>query len=268
MFDVGPHNGYFTLKAAQLVGPEGLVVAVEASPINYHLVKKQIACNGLSNVRLVLAAAYSVDGETLTLYSQSGADMRNVTTVGNTVVQNWTRKHTGTRVRGTKPQNASRTVSTVTLDALARRLELPRVDHIFATVNGAEMDVLYGAEAIIAAHHPEVSMADRFMQRAATPATPTLRAWLEQRGYRFFRDWDVRLGSHGGYDNGTLFASQRAPFEPKEHTRSEAQQGEVRRSLRMLRVPKKDTPRTRFAHATDGPAGPGGHQDRQQRSRY
>lgn len=210
VFDIGPHNGYFTMRASELVGHRGLVVAIEASLIYYHVVQNMIRCNRLSNVRLIFGAAHSVAGQQLHVYSQGGDDEQNRSTVGNTVFPDWAGKASGRRVPTRQTEN--RTITSVTIDSLVRELKLPRVDHIFATVNGIEMDVLVGGTQIIATHRPEVVLADRFAQRAATSDTPTLYSWLSQHGYRFFRQFDIRLGPHGCNDNRTLFASQRRAF--------------------------------------------------------
>ena len=46
MVDVGANIGYFTVLAAQLVGPGGRVVAVEASPHLCDIVRRNVAMNG------------------------------------------------------------------------------------------------------------------------------------------------------------------------------------------------------------------------------
>ena len=172
VFDIGPHNGYFTMRAAGIVGPSGLVVAIEASLVNYALVEKMIVCNGVSDhVRLIYGAVFSSDDEPLHLFSQDGNDMKNKSTVGNTVHSDWTGKRSGVGTAGFEGatcgwcsltaahafvllhsrqqrvntnETVDRVVTSVTVDALVRRLRLPRVDHIFATVNGIEMDALMG----------------------------------------------------------------------------------------------------------------------------
>lgn len=215
VFDVGPHNGFFTMKAAECVGTTGTVVAVEASVINWHIVNKMMRCNRLSNVQLVFGAAYSEDGKELTLHSQSGADGANISTVGNTVApDHFIGRRSNRTVRTFKTEG--RTVTSMTVDALLQRLDLPRIDHLHCTINGVEMDVLQGAVRAIERHSPEVVVADRFHQHAATAGTPDLRSWLEQHGYHYFRDFDIRLGQHALYDNGTLHASQTRSFDPPD----------------------------------------------------
>ena len=55
--DVGANIGYFTLLAAQRVGPSGKVVAVEAMPSIYQHLATHVAGNSLANARLINEAA-------------------------------------------------------------------------------------------------------------------------------------------------------------------------------------------------------------------
>lgn len=54
--DVGANIGYYSLLASRLVGEEGAVVALEASPDFHRVLLKQVAINGCGNVRAVNAA--------------------------------------------------------------------------------------------------------------------------------------------------------------------------------------------------------------------
>jgi FkbM family methyltransferase len=60
--DVGANTGWFTLLAADAVGPKGRVVAIEASPTNFLRLKENVSNNRLENVRLVNEAAWSSAG--------------------------------------------------------------------------------------------------------------------------------------------------------------------------------------------------------------
>ena len=55
--DVGANIGYFSLLASGLVGQQGSVVAIEASPSIFELLNHNLAINGLKNVRGVNVAA-------------------------------------------------------------------------------------------------------------------------------------------------------------------------------------------------------------------
>jgi FkbM family methyltransferase len=55
--DVGANIGYFALLGSRLVGSDGAVVAIEASPSNFELLRGNLELNRASNVRAVNVAA-------------------------------------------------------------------------------------------------------------------------------------------------------------------------------------------------------------------
>jgi FkbM family methyltransferase len=60
--DVGANIGWFDLVAAPLVGPDGGVVGIEASPAIHRRLVDQISANGLTNVRTVNEAVGAAAG--------------------------------------------------------------------------------------------------------------------------------------------------------------------------------------------------------------
>lgn len=60
--DVGANVGFHTLLAAQLVGPQGTVVAIEAAPWTVELLRANVWRHGAGGVRIVDAAASDVAG--------------------------------------------------------------------------------------------------------------------------------------------------------------------------------------------------------------
>lgn len=61
--DVGANIGYYTLVAAQRVGPEGKVFAFEPDPANFALLQNNVALNRLSQVQVFACALYHQDAE-------------------------------------------------------------------------------------------------------------------------------------------------------------------------------------------------------------
>ena len=59
--DVGANVGYFTLLASRIVGPEGSVVSIEASPSTHAALRKNLETNGATNVRTVNIAAFDCE---------------------------------------------------------------------------------------------------------------------------------------------------------------------------------------------------------------
>ena len=54
--DMGAGNGFYTLELARLVGPEGLVYAVDIQPPMLQMLSRRAAQEGLTNIRLVLGS--------------------------------------------------------------------------------------------------------------------------------------------------------------------------------------------------------------------
>jgi len=55
VLDIGANIGYYTLQFAQLVGPQGKVIAFEPDTKNFGLLKRSVEANGFANVELVNA---------------------------------------------------------------------------------------------------------------------------------------------------------------------------------------------------------------------
>lgn len=125
VLDIGAYVGMFTVKAASLVGATGRVIAIEPSPENYELLVRN--CEGLSNVALVKKAIMSTTGTGRLYYSRSAA--------ANSLVTHW-KRHVE--------------VETTTLDDLVQGLGLDKVDFIKVDAEGAEIDVLKGAQSVLA----------------------------------------------------------------------------------------------------------------------
>ncbi|MEU0689974.1 FkbM family methyltransferase [Streptomyces uncialis] len=72
--DVGANIGYYSLLAAQLVGDEGQVVAIEASPVFHQRLLRNVVLNGHRNVRAINGAVSDAE-EILTFVLASSANM-------------------------------------------------------------------------------------------------------------------------------------------------------------------------------------------------
>jgi len=70
--DVGANIGYYSLRAGRLVGPEGHVIAVEASPATRERMAACLERHDLSNVTVVEAAAGATMGTAEFYFGESG----------------------------------------------------------------------------------------------------------------------------------------------------------------------------------------------------
>ena len=125
VLDIGAYVGMFAVKASRMVGEGGRVIAIEPSPENYELLARN--CLGLENVVLVKKAIMATTGSGLLYYSKSAA--------ANSLITRWKRY-----VK----------VVTITLDDLMEDLGLDKVDIIKVDAEGAELDVLKGAQNVLA----------------------------------------------------------------------------------------------------------------------
>jgi FkbM family methyltransferase len=164
--DVGANVGFFSLLGARLVGPTGAVHAFEAVPECAAALRKNAARNRMDNVTVHAVAVSDHVGEIELLRS----------------------RHPGgatTSVRD-KPHNytGSITVPCVTLDDLVERGVIPPADFVKIDVEGAEPQVLSGAQRLLSARTPVVLCeVDDPTDSGAAAKSDRIRALLGAHGY-------------------------------------------------------------------------------------
>ncbi len=63
VFELGAHQGQVALMLAKIVGPDGLVIAAEASPYNCKIAADNLVLNQVSNITLLNTAVAEKDGK-------------------------------------------------------------------------------------------------------------------------------------------------------------------------------------------------------------
>lgn len=130
-FDLGAHVGYFTILAAQLVGPGGQVWAFEPLPRNVGFLREHLRLNGITNATVVEAGVADFSGTAPFDNSLGGVACRL--------------SHQGTaRVR------------VLSIDALVSGSEVPEPDYLKIDVEGAELSVLRGAHSTLVRARPTI----------------------------------------------------------------------------------------------------------------
>jgi FkbM family methyltransferase len=124
VYDIGANVGYFTLLAAVLAGEMGKVYAFEPLPRNIDFLRKHISLNKLTNVEVIEAAVSDHMGQALFDLGASTA-MGHLSETGGLHVQ------------------------MVSLDQMIENEDLAAPDVMKIDVEGAEHDVLHGAENLI-----------------------------------------------------------------------------------------------------------------------
>ena len=127
VIDIGAHIGRYTITSSKQVGNTGKVVAIEADPDNFQLLKRNIALNNLTNVLPLNYAVFSTRTR-MKLYEQSASAKYNSLML----------------TRAAKTRNYVE-VNADTLDSILKQNEVNRVDWIKIDVEGAEFEVLKGS---------------------------------------------------------------------------------------------------------------------------
>ena len=133
--DVGAHIGKYSIKVAR--NPKVKVIALEPEKFNFSLLKKNVALNGLSNIFPINKGAYSATGKIPFYISGPGEGMHSV------IPQEDAWKEASIEVE--------------TLDNIVNRLPVREpIRLIKIDTEGAESEVLKGAEKILQTHHPKI----------------------------------------------------------------------------------------------------------------
>ncbi len=133
--DVGANIGGLAIAMSRVVGPAGRVHAFEANPFTVPRLKTDLAANNATNVTVVPRAAWSLSGSTIKFYCDDS----------------YYASASGFRCRGDNWKEVEAT--TITLDDYCCDNQLaPRA--IKLDVEGAELEVLRGAEGILDRYSP------------------------------------------------------------------------------------------------------------------
>ena len=136
-FDAGANVGFFAIIAARMLGPTGRVVCFEPLPANARQIEYNAALNGFSNITVSLdALGGSNRSETFRTSAEPTWGM--LTSVG----------------KAPEKSSGSIEVKVRTLDSLCGPGALPYPDLMKIDVEGAEVELLEGAAATIAACRP------------------------------------------------------------------------------------------------------------------
>jgi FkbM family methyltransferase len=171
--DVGAHIGWYSLKAARVLGSKGNVIAVEPNPDTVQKLRDNISASG-ANVIAVQPVACSDSDTVIDLF---GAPRRN------------TRKTSMSRdnaqgKKGGEIANAVYRVRARPLDAIVREIGVSRIDLVKIDVEGAEMLVLKEAKQTLAHYSPILVLEfdEKLLQSMGTNAVE-LNEFLRSQGY-------------------------------------------------------------------------------------
>jgi len=159
-YDLGANIGLFTLLAARAVGPKGRVFSFEPDPNVAARLRRNVSRNGFSNVTISEMGVWSSSGEMNFVAADAGSPDRG----------------TGRFVTASNGESAP--LRCVALDKFVANQPAP--DAIKCDVEGAELEVLRGAEKLIQKSHPWIL--------GEMHSDANARAWqdsLGKFGYKF-----------------------------------------------------------------------------------
>jgi FkbM family methyltransferase len=169
--DVGANVGYFSLIGSRCVGPEGVVVAIEASPRMFELLRRNLWRNRLTNVRAVNVAASDAHGS-LRIYEGPAWNRGQATTVGPNGGS------PGSRVRAMP-------IGEILSEAEVRRARVVKID-----VEGGEPAVVSGLLACLPAMRADleivVEIVPEFLVAQGRSPDALVEAF-QSRGYRTYK---------------------------------------------------------------------------------
>jgi FkbM family methyltransferase len=169
VLDIGASIGAFALPAARRVGSEGIVYAVEASPLNCRLLAQSIARNGLGNVTLLPLGASDTLG--------SAQMLRQAHTNNNALELEGT--------RSAIDLTSHDQVAILPLDLL--RPAMRPVSVLKMDIEGMEYRAARGALALLRADRPTVFLeySPRFQEHLSGVPGAALIGLFHDLGYRF-----------------------------------------------------------------------------------
>ncbi|MDJ0810248.1 MAG: FkbM family methyltransferase [Desulfobacterales bacterium] len=178
VFDIGANIGAFTLPLAQMVGPGGHVVAIEATDFAYQKLVNNIQLNAPLHNRILPVQAQLTDTDNQQSQSKIYASWPLVEDTG-------ARHHLHLGVR-----KETTNAEAVSLDKLVgdRPDLIPggRVHFLKIDVDGNELDVLQGAGQLLSTHRPVIQIEIApYVQNEIPGRLEELLNLIAQHGYRF-----------------------------------------------------------------------------------
>jgi len=134
--DIGANLGYYVLQEARIVGPNGLVIAIEPGIESLDYLRRNVAINGYSNVHIHNVAVGSVDG------------------VGKLYKANDRNLYSLIQREGT--HGSSVDISIVCLDNLLE--EEGRIDYIRMDIEGYEIEAIKGMRLTLKKYKPGMTI--------------------------------------------------------------------------------------------------------------
>jgi len=178
--DIGANIGYYTTLYSSIVGPDGIVVAIEPSPLNYAYLQNNLKMQNTSNFITFNCACGENKGK---------VDFQIDSKANKCFVLNENEQP--------KPTTKVITVPIRTLDDIVNEIKLKKIDFLKIDVEGYEWNVIRGGWDTIMKFKPTLQI-EIHHKRLGSAITKKLLTQLKEEGYH------VIFHDIGG-DEGTFF---------------------------------------------------------------
>jgi FkbM family methyltransferase len=158
--EVGAFMGYYAIRAAEIVGPMGKVIAVEAVEENLQLLRKNVEANFPENIIIVPKAAWESAGH-LKFFRTTRQQASAISSVVNV--------------------EEEFSVACDTVDNILKSAGIDQVKFVRVQVNGAEREVLSGMNETLKSF-PKLLVAAIY-ERGGRESWVEIKSLLENRGY-------------------------------------------------------------------------------------
>lgn len=175
--DIGAHVGYYSLLAARVVGPTGLVLSFEPSPDNFALLMENIGLNGLAG---------TIRAENVALGARRGAADLYLSTYNTGDHRLYSTLPDDNELFNAGAPRRSTRVPVIPLDEYLSRQGISEVGVVKMDVQGAEMGVLAGMRQTLS-RHPQPILFTEFWPHGL------LRSGTEPRAVLDFLTGEVGL---------------------------------------------------------------------------
>lgn len=169
VYDIGANTGYFTLASARLVGDTGKVFSFEPLPANISMLQKHVSINKINNTVIMKMAVSNRQGKVNFSNEENN--------LGNTYVDSIYFKDNRNKIE----------VDTASIDYLVNSLIITPPDLIKIDAEGAEYEILRGADKIISKYRPVLLLATHDNHTKG----------IKDKCYRFLKEKQYEIKSIG-----------------------------------------------------------------------
>lgn len=169
VIEAGAYVGYYTIKMANLVGPEGRIIAIEPVDENREIIVRNLAANHINNVTVLPYAIWNKKGT---------SEFHLTDRQKNSLLAD---------LLGDRGPIHSRSVPTNTIDNIVAELGIDYPELVIITINGAEIEALEGMSHLLDQHKSHLVVAAKY-KRGEEPIYRSVVALLEENGYQLTLD--------------------------------------------------------------------------------